>query len=115
MKAKGDARLVDVKSVLPVAISTDTRKERIGRPAALDRRRKAKTEDIISFLTNYLEVGETRALTSAGRWLRAQMEDGLYDATLKSVNRNLAGVIGLWENKFELKERGRNYFVKRIR
>ena len=115
LKAKGDPRLVDVKSILPVPVATDTRAERTARPGAMDRRRKAKTEDIISFLTNYLEVGETRALTSAGRWLRAQMEDGLYDATLKSVNRNLAGVIGLWENKFELKERGRNYFVKRIR
>ncbi len=114
LKAKNDPRLVDVKSVLPVAISTDTRAERVARPGAMDRRRKAKTEDIISFLNNYLEIGETRALTSAGRWLRAQMADGLYDATLKSVNRNLAGVLELWQSKFELKERGKNYYVKRI-
>ena len=115
LKAKDDPRLIDVKSVLPVAAATDTRAERIARPGAMDRKRKSKTEDIISFLNNYLDVGETRALTSAGRWLRAQMADGLYDATLKSINRNLAGVLEMWQNKFELKERGRNYYVMRIR
>ena len=115
LKAQGDPRLIDVKSVLPVPVATDTRAERIARPGAMDRRRKAKTEDIIAFLNNYLDVGETRALTSVGRWLRAQMEDGLYDATLKSINRNLAGVLEMWSNKFELKERGRNYYVKRLR
>ena len=115
LKARGDERKIDVKSALPVAATTDTAAERIARPGAMDRRRKSKTEDIISFLNNYLDVGETRALTSIGRWLRAQMEDGLYDKTLKSVNRNLAGVLELWPRKFELIERGRNYFVKRLR
>jgi len=115
LKARGDERKIDVKSALPVAATTETAAERTARPGAMDRRRKAKTEDVISFLNNYLNVGETRALTSAGRWLRAQMEDGLYDRTLKSVNRNLAGVLELWPRKFELKERGRNYYVKRLR
>ena len=115
LKARGDERKIDVKSALPVAATTDTAAERTARPGAMDKRRKAKTEDLISFLNNYLDVGETRALTSAGRWLRAQMEYGLYDKTLKSVNRNLAGVLELWSRKFELKERGRNSYVKRLR
>ncbi len=115
LKGRGDERKIDVKSALPVAAATDTAAERTARPGAMDRRRKAKTEDVISFLNNYLEVGETRALTSAGRWLRQHMEVGLYDRTLKSVNRNLAGVLELWPRKFELKERGRNYYVKRLR
>ena len=52
---------------------------------------------------------------TAGPRLRAQMADGAYDATLKSINRNLAGVLELWPRKYELKERGRNYYVKRLR
>ena len=115
MKAKDDPRLVDVKSILPVAAATDTRAERTARPGAMDRKRKEKTEDLISFLDNLMDVGEQKALRTAGPWLRAQMEDGAYDATLKSVNRNLAGVIELWPRKYELKERGRNYYLKRLR
>ena len=81
----------------------------------MDGKRKAKTEDLISFLDNFMEVGEQKALRTAGPWLRAQMADGAYDATLKSVNRNLAGVIELWPRKYELHERGRNYYLKRMR
>ena len=81
----------------------------------MDRKRKAKTEDLISFLDNFVEVGEQKALRNAGPWLRRHMEDGAYDATLRSVNRNLAGVLELWPRKYELKERGRNYYLKRLR
>ena len=81
----------------------------------MDRRRQAKTEYLISFLDNFMDVGEQKALRTASPWLRAQMEDGAYDATLKSVSRNLTGVIELWPRKYELKERGRNYYLKRIR
>ena len=115
LKAKDDPRLIDVKSTLPVPETTDTRAERIARPGAMDRRRKAKTKDLISILDNYMEVGETKSLRSAGPWLRAQMADGVYDSILKSINRNLAGVIELWPRKFELIERGRNYYAKRLR
>jgi len=115
LKATGDPRLIDVKSTLPVPVGTDTRAERTARPGAMDRKRKAKTEDLISFLDNFMEVGEQKALRNAGPWLRRHMEDGAYDATLRSVNRNLAGVIALWPRKYELKERGRNYYVKRLR
>ena len=114
-KAKDDPRLIDVKSILPVAAATDTRAERTARPGAMDRKRKEKTEDLISFLDNLMDIGEQKALRTVGPWLRAQMEDGAYDATLKSVNRNLAGVIELWPRKYELKERGRNYYLKRLR
>lgn len=115
VKAKDDPRLIDVKSIQAVPVTTDTRAERIALPNAMERKRKAKTEDLISFLDNYMEVGETKSLRSAGPWLRAQMADGVYDAILKSINRNLAGVIELWPRKYELKERGRNYFALRLR
>ncbi len=115
LKATGDQRLIDVKSTLPVPVGTDTRGERTARPGAMDRKRKAKTEDLIGFLDNFIEVGEQKALRNAGPWLRRHMEDGVYDATLKSVNRNLAGVIELWPRKYELKEQGRNYYLKRLR
>ncbi len=115
LKATGDPRLIDVKSTLPVPVGTDTRGERTARPGAMDRKRKAKTEDLIGFLDNFIEVGEQKALRNAGPWLRRHMEDGVYDATLKSVNRNLAGVIELWPRKYELKEQGRNYYLKRLR
>ena len=88
--------MIDVKSTLPVPVATDTRAERTARPGAMDRKRKAKTEDLISFLDNFMDVGEQKALRTAGPWLRRQIADGVYDATLKSVNRNLAGVIELW-------------------
>jgi len=115
LKATDDPRLIDVKSTLPVPVATDTRAERTARPGAMDRKRKAKTEDLISFLDNFMDVGEQKALRNAGPWLRRQMADGAYDATLRSVNRNLAGVLELWPRKYELKERGRNYYLKRLR
>ena len=81
----------------------------------MDRRRKAKTEDLVSFLRNLIDVGETKSLRTVGPRLRREMADGVYDAVLKSINRNLAGVIELWSRDYELKERGRNYYVKRLR
>ncbi len=75
----------------------------------MDRKRKAKTEDLISFLDNFMDVGEQKALRTAGPWLRRQMADGVYDATLKSR------VIELWPRKYKLKELGRNYYVVRLR
>ena len=74
VKAKDDPRLIDVKSTLPVPVATDTRAERIARPGAMDRRRKAKTEDLISFLGNFMDVGEQKALRTAGPWLRCNAE-----------------------------------------
>ena len=95
LKVKDDPRLIDVKSTLPVPVTTDTRAERLARPGAMDRKRKAKTEDLIGFLYNWIEIGETKSLRSAGPWLRAQMADGVYDAILKSISRNLAGIRSL--------------------
>ena len=115
VKAQGDPRKIDVKSILPVPESTDTRAERTARPGAMDRRRKAKTEDLVSFLRNLIDVGQTKSLRTLGPMLRREMADGVYDATLKSINRNLAGVMELWSRDYELKERGRNYYVKRLR
>ena len=115
VKAQGDTRKIDVKSILPVPESTDTRAERTARPGAMDRRRRAKTEDLVSFLRNLIDVGQTKSLRTLGPQLRHEMADGVYDSVLKSVNRNLAGVIELWPRDYELRERGRNYYVKRLR
>jgi transposase InsO family protein len=106
VKGKNDERLVDVKSILAVPASTDTRKERLARPAELDKKRREKTEDLIAMLDSYIPVGQDRPLRSVGPELRSRMGDGVYEATLKSVSRNLAGVIELWPKKYELRQGG---------
>ena len=117
LKAKGDERLLDVKSALPVAAGTDTTAERLARPGAADRKRRSKTEDLIEVVKSWISVGETKPLRNLGPFLRRTMADGVYDKTLQSVNRNLAGVLQLWSKNFELKAgQGKpNYYLKRIR
>jgi transposase InsO family protein len=113
LKAKGDERRIDVKSVLPVPVATDTRRERKERPGAMDRRRRDKTEDLIAVLDDFIRVGQTQPLRNAGPYIRTNMGDGVYDATLRSVNRNLAGVLELWPERYKLVKD--NYYAKRLR
>ena len=117
LKAKGDERLIDVKSVLPVPAGTDTSAERLARTGAADRQRREKTSDLIGFVKEWIGVNQTRPLRNLGPHLRRSMADGVYDKTLQSVNRNLAGVLELWPKDFELKAgQGKpHYYVKSIR
>ena len=117
LKARGDERLIDVKSALPVPAETDTAAERLARPGAADRKRREKTSDLIGSVKEWIGVNETRPLRNLGPHLRRTMADGVYDKTLQSVNRNLAGVLLLWPKDFELKAgQGKpNYYLKRIR
>ena len=114
IKGAGDERRIDVKSILPVSAWTDASAEHVPRPGGVDRQRRDKTRDVIELLEVYLDVRERKPLRNVGPWLRAHMGDGVYDATLRSVGRNLAGVIQLWPQRFRLEERG-NYFVRRVR
>jgi hypothetical protein len=41
------------------------------------------------------------------------MGQGVYDRTLQSINRNLAGLLELWPEKYELQDG--NYYAKRKR
>ena len=86
------------------------------RPAAVDRKRREKTSDSIGFVKEWVAVGATKPLRNLGPHLRRTMAEGMYDKTLQSVNRNLAGVLELWSKDFELKP-GKdklNYYAKRI-
>jgi len=113
VKAKDDERLIDVKSVLPVPVATDTRRERRDRPGVMDRRRRDKSEDVIAVVDRFLKVGQRRPLRNLGPYVRNEMGSGVYDKTLQSINRNLAGLLELWPEKYELQDG--NYYAKRKR
>jgi hypothetical protein len=98
--------------VLPVPVAT-TRRERKERPGAMDRKRRDKTEDLMAVLDDFIPVNQTRPLRNAGPYIRTHMGEGVYDATLKSVNRNLAGVVELWPERYSLVKD--NYYAKRLR
>ena len=113
VKAKDDERRIDVKSVLPVPVATDTRRERRDRPGAMDRRRRDKSEDVIAVVDRFISVGKRRPLRNLGPYVRSEMGSGVYDRTLQSINRNLAGLLELWPEKYELQDG--NYYAKRLR
>ena len=102
-----------MKSVLPVPVATDTRRERRDRPGAMDRRRRDKSEDIIAAVARFIPVGQRRPLRNLGPYVRNAMGAGVYDRTLQSINRNLAGLLELWPEKYELQDG--NYYAKRKR
>ena len=93
LKARNDERLIDVKSVLTTPIATDTRRERRDRPGAMDRRRRDKSEDAIAVVDRYVPVGKRRPLRNIGPYVRSEMGQGVFDKTLQSINRNLAGLL----------------------
>ena len=113
VKGKDDERLIDVKSVLPVPVATDTRRERRDRPGAMDRRRRDKSEDVMAVVARFIPVGQRRPLRNLGPYVRNAMGDSVYDKTLQSINRNLAGLLELWPEKYELQDG--NYYAKRLR
>jgi len=113
VKAKDDERRIDVKSVLPLPVATDTRRERRDRPGAMDRRRRDKSEDVMAVVARFFPVGQRRPLRNLGPYVRNAMGEGVYDKTLQSINRNLAGLLELWPEKYELQDG--NYYAQRKR
>ena len=79
----------------------------------MDRRRRDKSEDVIAVVDRYVPVGKRRALRNIGPYVRSEMGEGVYDRTLQSINRNLAGLLELWPETYALQDG--NYFVKRLR
>ena len=58
-------------------------------------------------------MGKRRPLRNIGPYVRSEMGQGVFDKTLQSINRNLAGLLELWPEKYELQDG--NYYAKRLR
>ena len=79
----------------------------------MDRKRREKVEDVIALVEDFIPVGQRRPLRNLGPYLRSRMGKGVYDRSLQSINRNLAGLLELFPEQYELQDR--RYYVKRLR
>ena len=128
LKAVGDERPIDVKSVLPVPIATDTRRERQTRPAAMDRKRREKVEALVEETVRAggiayvdrtdldpkqrshwvkiakrcnVEVVALRFTATASTCIeraKARAEKGEHDGELNNPDK-VAGLIGIMKNR----------------
>lgn len=116
LKGAGDDKLVDVKVVQAVPSGSDATADRLVAPRARADAKKEKAQPIANALDMWIKKNQTKPLRNAGPHLKQTMPEGDYDKILASVSTNLAGIIALFPNKFELLPgQGRdNYYLKRI-
>ena len=105
----------DAKRVLPV--SKETKAEPVT-TTVRDQEKKTATQQISEALTEFLKVGDEKPLRNVGPWLRRHLPAGQYDEMLRKTRTNLAGVLALHKDRYQLRVsragNKENLFVRRM-